>query len=174
MKPIADFPGYSITTDGRVWSHHRKGTCGLWCKQTPRGDVYLRVELWKNSKKYWRKVHRLVLETYVGPCPKGMECRHLNGNPADNRLENLQWGTRSENQQDSVKHGTHACCKQIGESHPRSKITNQQRRQIIYQFMTGLFTQRQLAREYSAHYSTIWDILRGRVWPYVDTRKLHV
>lgn len=34
-------------------------------------------------------------------------CRHLNGNPYDNRLENLAWGTPSENMLDKVRHGTH-------------------------------------------------------------------
>ncbi|GAC81679.1 HNH endonuclease [Gordonia malaquae] len=52
-------------------------------------------------------VHRLVMETFVGPCPSGMEVRHLNGEPADNRLENLAYGTRSENVLDSVAHGTY-------------------------------------------------------------------
>jgi hypothetical protein len=52
-------------------------------------------------------VHRLVLEAFVGPCPPGMETRHLNGDPSDNRLVNLAWGTPSENNLDRVKHGTH-------------------------------------------------------------------
>ncbi len=42
-------------------------------------------------------VHRLVLEAFVGVCPKGHEALHLNHNPADNRLVNLRYGTRSEN-----------------------------------------------------------------------------
>lgn len=44
-----------------------------------------------------RQVHQLVLEAFVGPCPDGCEVLHLNHNPADNRLENLRYGTRSEN-----------------------------------------------------------------------------
>ena len=51
-------------------------------------------------------VHTLVLSTFVGGAPKRHECRHLNGNPADNRLENLKWGTRTENILDAVSHGT--------------------------------------------------------------------
>ena len=54
-----------------------------------------------------RLVHRLVLEAFVGPRPEGMVARHLNGDPGDNRLENLAWGTQSENNYDKVRHGTH-------------------------------------------------------------------
>lgn len=42
-------------------------------------------------------VHQLVLLAFEGPCPEGLEVRHLNGDPQDNRLENLQYGTRTEN-----------------------------------------------------------------------------
>lgn len=52
-------------------------------------------------------LHRMVLEAFVGPCPEGMECLHKNDNPEDNRLVNLRWGTRSENQLDRVKNGGH-------------------------------------------------------------------
>ena len=53
-----------------------------------------------------RCVHELVLLAFVGAKPPKHECRHLNGDPADNRLENLAWGTRSENIKDAVAHGT--------------------------------------------------------------------
>jgi hypothetical protein len=52
-------------------------------------------------------VHRLVLAAFVGPCPEGMEVRHLDGNPANTRLANLRYGTHSENELDKVRHGTH-------------------------------------------------------------------
>ncbi len=43
-------------------------------------------------------VHHAVLLAWVGPCPEGYQCDHLNGNNVDNRLCNLQWVTPSENQ----------------------------------------------------------------------------
>ena len=55
----------------------------------------------------FRYIHRLVLEAFVGPCPDGMEALHGNGDPADNRLANLRYGTRSDNMFDLVKHGGH-------------------------------------------------------------------
>ena len=44
-----------------------------------------------------RLVHQLVLEAFVGPCPEGHEVLHLDHNPANNKLSNLKYGTRSEN-----------------------------------------------------------------------------
>lgn len=54
-----------------------------------------------------RYVHHLVLEAFVGSMPHGQEALHGNGHPADNRLVNLRWGTRGENNDDAVRHGTH-------------------------------------------------------------------
>lgn len=55
-----------------------------------------------------RLVHHLVLEAFVGPRPDGMECCHNNGDPSDNRLENLRWDTSSSNKRDQLAHGTHS------------------------------------------------------------------
>lgn len=52
-----------------------------------------------------KPVHQLVLLTFVGPAPEGLEVRHINGNPSDNRLENLFYGTRTENIIDVYKTG---------------------------------------------------------------------
>lgn len=51
-------------------------------------------------------IHRLVLETFIGPAPEGLQTRHLDGNPRNNRLDNLCWGTPKENQADRALHGT--------------------------------------------------------------------
>ena len=54
------------------------------------------------------RVHRLVLEAFVGPCPDGMEGCHNDGVPTRNHLGNLRWDTQSENMYDRVRHGVHA------------------------------------------------------------------
>jgi hypothetical protein len=51
-------------------------------------------------------VHQLVLAAFVGPCPDGMEVRHLNGSRSDNRLSNLSYGTVRQNRLDQQIHGT--------------------------------------------------------------------
>lgn len=66
---------------------------------------YLFVNLYQAAKvKTPVTVHRLVLEAFVGPRPDGMECRHLDGDPANNRLANLAWGSPVENASDRKRH----------------------------------------------------------------------
>jgi hypothetical protein len=60
----------------------------------------------KNGKGKSHKVHRLVMEAFVGPCPEGMEVRHLDGDGGNNNLVNLRYGTHKENMQDTIIHGT--------------------------------------------------------------------
>lgn len=52
------------------------------------------------------RVHTLVLETWVGFCPPGKECRHKDDNKANNKRTNLSWGTKQQNAQDRVRNGT--------------------------------------------------------------------
>lgn len=68
---------------------------------------YKLVLLSAGKRRTTKLVHSLVLEAFVGPRPPGMVCCHNNGDPADNRLENLRWDTQSSNLFDAVKHGTH-------------------------------------------------------------------
>jgi hypothetical protein len=68
---------------------------------------YRNVSLRREGKSYNRYVHRLVLEAFVGPCPKGMQSRHFpDKDTSNNALTNLQWGTPKQNQDDRITHGT--------------------------------------------------------------------
>lgn len=106
-RSVKDFPNYKISSDGQVWSQPRRNTRGGLLKPFPIAKGYLRVELRNETRQKGYLVHLLVLEAFVGPCPPGIQARHRNGNPTDNRLSNLHWGTGSENQFDSIAHGTH-------------------------------------------------------------------
>ena len=74
-----------------------------------------------------RKVHQLVLEAFVGARPSGMVVRHLDGDPANNHLSNLAYGTYAENSQDQKRHGTLLA----GSLSPRAKLSDDDRRQIV-------------------------------------------
>lgn len=122
-RDIPGLDGYRAGSDGTVWSCWRRGMpkgarpgmaygsekTNEWRQvrgriATSRGTYrYFKT---RYSKNKLHAIHRVVLESFVGPRPEGQECRHLNGNPLDNRLENLCWGTRKENAHDAIKHGT--------------------------------------------------------------------
>ena len=111
-------PGYAISNTGTVLSYRQSGH---WKKRkllkTESG--YLVVDL-EDQKTH--KVHRLVLKAFVGPCPKGMECRHLDGNQTNNNLNNLRWGTRQENMDDK-KRRKKTCNTVLTESHVNFTLT---------------------------------------------------
>jgi hypothetical protein len=111
LKDIPGFPDYSISEDGNIWSKPRRWGYrnglhkGKWMKPC-KNNRYLQVTLSKNRAGIRKYVHHLVLETYVGPRPPGMEGRHLDGNTKNNHVSNLCWGTHSDNMADRIKHGT--------------------------------------------------------------------
>lgn len=118
-RAIFGFPLYEVSDEGRVRSLDREVWNGrgafthrgriLVPFVTPKG--YHAVNLRRDAHMHPHKlVHRLVYSAFVGN-PEGMQIRHLDGNPANNTLENITVGTNSENQHDSVRHGTHHCAR---------------------------------------------------------------
>lgn len=105
------FPGYEVSDSGRVRS------LKAWRGQTnPRilatalnRGAYPQLQLVAaDGSVHTHRVHVLVAEAFIGPRPYGEVLRHLNGDPVDNRLSNLAYGTAADNARDSVRHGTHA------------------------------------------------------------------
>jgi hypothetical protein len=104
-------------------------------------------------------VHRLVLEAFVSPCPPGMECRHLDGNPSNPRLDNLKWGTRAENVADTAKHGTRAA----GERHGGAKLTTSET--VAIRAFRYQETVEATAARFGVSKQQISRIQRGERWP---------
>lgn len=68
---------------------------------------YPQASLHLDGVRKLRKIHHLVLESFVAPRPHGMEARHIDGVKTNNIPSNLAWGTRSQNIHDNVSHGVH-------------------------------------------------------------------
>lgn len=104
--PIARPAGYEVSDEGRVRSFKWGRPKILSPSTTPEG--YRNVSLYDGAQgRRNARVHVLVLETFTGPRPEGQDARHLDGDPGNNALTNLKWGTKSENNLDQVRHGTH-------------------------------------------------------------------
>jgi hypothetical protein len=107
-RPVVGYEGkYEVSDMGRI----RRVKTGrvLRTRVVVHKGRYERVGLWRDGKSRVWQVHRLVGEAFLGPLPRGLETRHLNGDGADNRLVNLKYGTHAENMRDAVEHGVHPC-----------------------------------------------------------------
>jgi hypothetical protein len=103
MRRIPSVIGYSATQDGQIYSHHRFEPFPL--KQTNHTQGYRQVNVKTDKGFRTRMVHLLVLEAWVGPRPEGMVTNHKNGDKTDNRLENLEYVTQTENMKHSYATG---------------------------------------------------------------------
>ena len=100
-------PGYRVTRDGRVFSfgHNWRGYGEREMHQTLNASGYPSVRLTIEGSRKRVPVHRLVASKYIGLCPNGMQVCHINGDPTDNRVENLRYGTAKDNAADRDRHG---------------------------------------------------------------------
>lgn len=158
-KEIPGWPGYEASSLGRVRS--RGGIKAPF--KDPKG--YLKVKLWSHSKPKNMRVSGLVALAFHGPAPAGHVVRHKNGVNDDNRSNNLMYGTRSENEQDKVKHGTAL----LGERHHQSKLTTQQVLAIRQRYQRGSreHGSNAIARDYGVTGALIRYITRGEGWRHV-------
>src|SRR5262245_55590749 len=172
IRPIPDAPGYGVSADGRVWTYWTR----IWGKgkrlrATPRPMKphplnkygHLGVMLYDMAGRgKFRSIHRLVLLTFVGPCPEGSECRHLNGNRTDNRLENLAWGTHAENGADMARHGTAIC----GSRHARAKLREADIPDVRRLKAAG-FSAPAIAELFGISVRTVYQITTRTTWKHV-------
>ena len=93
MKEIEIAPNYAVDVDGKIYNRKT----GNALKQRLNRDGYSVVELWKENKKTVYTVHRFVAKAFI-PNPDNRPCvNHKDGNKANNKVENLEWVTYSQN-----------------------------------------------------------------------------
>lgn len=162
LKIIPEYPDYYADDSGEIYSA-RTGRLRILPKRLHQG--YFRVNVRDRCcpvKSHPEMVHKLVLNAFVGKRPDGFLCRHLNGNQRDNRLENLCWGTPSENVRDSMRHGT-AVCLHHCENAIAAKLRLCDVKNIRKLYKEG-HSQKELASAYSITQRHVSDIVNGRTW----------
>lgn len=120
-KSFAD--GYEVSTAGNIKSTKRHEPHLL--KPTTDRKGYLRVCLQIGGEQKTFKVHRLVAQAFIPNTENKREVNHLNGIKTDNRVENLEWVTPSEN----IRHAFATGLSAQGEVNYNAKLTNEQ---IVY------------------------------------------
>jgi hypothetical protein len=143
-------------------------------KSSPDSGGYRSVTLYQDGSQEQCKVSNLVMEAFAGPRPEGLVVRHGTGGQVDDRLENLCWGTYSQNNGvDKERDGTVARGEKNGrytkpeatargERNGRCKLTDVRCTEIVARYAAGGITQRELAAEYSVNQSQISLLVRGK------------
>ena len=165
-----DVPGYEglyrVSNRGGLQGYFQ----GKWRtrKTYAANHGYIRCSLTKNGIRISQPIHRIVLLAFAGKPPKpDMQCNHKNGIKNDNRLENLEWVTISENIQHSYD--------VIGRGHPNNsgerngsttKLTTDQVLEIRRLHKGGVRVG-VLATLYGVKHSTISDIVRRKNWKHI-------
>lgn len=98
VLPIPEYPGYFVSDCGEIFSE--KQTFRKQMKTGTTETGYKVARFYVNKKGYTKKVHRLVAQMFLPNSRHLTEINHKNGIKTDNRVENLEWCTRSEN----IKH----------------------------------------------------------------------
>ncbi|MCL2874700.1 MAG: NUMOD4 motif-containing HNH endonuclease [Betaproteobacteria bacterium] len=124
---------------------------------------HLKIVLYKNSNSKSRLVHHLVLEAFVGARPDGMECCHGDGNPINNKVENLRWDTSAANNADKTLHGT----QNTGSKHGLAKLDEFRVAEIKKRLDAGE-SQRSIAVYFGIHQVNVSKINRGLLWSHVE------
>ena len=151
-KKIEGFENYSVSDQGRV----RNDKSERILKHGKYLKGYLLVGLFKNGKKYGKRVHRLVAEHFIPNPENRPQVNHKNGIKSDNRLQNLEWCTESENMKHAFKTGL--CLS--------SKLTEVQVLKIR-QLLTQGLTQKAIGDLFGVGGSTIGNIKTGKLWGHV-------
>lgn len=173
---VPGFPGYEVSDRGGVrsfWRHvklavGRGSRCVLGDEprtlkhQVCRDGRHV-VCLYRNSVPKRCRVHLLVLEAFVGPCPKGMVGCHGPAGNDDNSVSNIYWGTLSTNNgADRHRDGTAIC----GERLPWTKLTARDVLQIRRGLRDGV-TPLALSEQFGVTRALIYEIKNRKVWAWL-------
>ena len=146
---IQEFPNYQISDEGIV---RRTDTHKVIKQNTKRGKhPYKRVHLSHEGVAKYVLVHRLVLTAFVGACPKGQQTLHLDDDPTNNCLSNLEWGTPRRN---------HSTIDRTGEKNGRCKLTPEQ----VIEIRSSSELHTVLAHRFGVAPGYISIIKKGKTW----------
>jgi hypothetical protein len=151
LRKIPGSPGYYVNESGEVFSIRRL---------SPHRDEdgYERV----NSGKFRAAVHQILAKVFLPSPAEGQnEVRHLDGNPKNNSIANLAWGTRQQNASDMATHGTAKGSKNARAILSESDVLE------IKKMLRERVRQHIIATSFGVSKSTIKAIQEGRNWSHV-------
>jgi hypothetical protein len=159
FKVIPGWP-YEVNELGEVRNINTQLT--LKPRKAGYKSMYRYVMLQEHGLKRQVAVHTLVAEVFIGPRPIGHEVRHLDGDPTNNSLTNLAYGTSADNSADCIAHGT----TNRGTRMWKAKL-DERRVRIIRGLHKLSYPYKRIAEICSVTPKHISDVIRRRSWDWV-------
>ena len=147
--------GYKISNKGRII-----GKKGILLKPNKNNYGYLSISIILEDGFRVNSVHRAVAYLFLGKPKEGQEVNHKDGNKENNCVENLEWVTKSENQQ----HVGNVLKKRVGEKHHSTKLSKEQVIDIYNMCKEQRLLYKEIAQIYDLNPSEVSLIAKGVLW----------
>ena len=158
IKEVKGFDGYFVSDNGIVYTTRKNGgyhTSLRELKSKEDKDGYLEVAMYSNKKRYWRRVHRIVAETFIPNINNYPQINHIDGNKKNNNVNNLEWCTCRQN----IIHSFNVLKRKPTISNKRKiKLTNRETNDILY-----FETEKECAFYLKMSYQHLNKILNGHI-----------
>lgn len=162
IKPIKGFPDYFCDKLGNIYSSKGKFEFRKLKPASYRGYLKVCLSISPGVQKML-SVHRAIAEAFLPNPTFKATVNHINGIKTDNRLENLEWATYSEQQFHAFETGLRS---HKGESHPASKLSNDQVLFIRVMIDQG-HTHKSVSKMFNVSRGTITKIHNRQIWAHV-------
>lgn len=160
---IEGFPNYRISNKGRV---HSYVTQSFLKPKLLDNHGHLGVCLRRDGKSFYKYLARLIAEAFISNPNGAPIVRHLNDDPSDNSIENLEWGTQKDNYFDSVINGT----VHIPTPEDREKSYRQTRTPIV---ATEIRTGKKLIFDGQGIAGRTLKIPQANIWKVLNDQRSH-
>ena len=153
-RQVPNFPKYYVSSNGKVFSFWRKEIKTLKTYFDKKGYECTTLCNAKENKSF--RIHRVVALTFLENSNNYPCVRHLDGNPRNNHVSNLAWGSYSDNEQDKLAHGT-------WKNRRNGKLTKEMREKA-FELKGRYWTDQKIASLLGVSRPTITRLINRKTW----------
>ncbi len=162
---------YAISSIGTVKSFKRNPAYLMKLRLTVNGYVKICLRRPPREKKYYT-IHRLVARAFIPNPENKPQVNHKNFNKTDNRIENLEWCTASENHcHIRDNNGPNSI---LGKLNPQAKLSEKNVLEIRKLAKENPGSAYKIAKQFNVSAVNIYDIINYRTWKHLKQEVLFV